>query len=541
LEQKSQASSAPATTPPRESVAGAAGRVSLATGFSRIAGLLREAVAAALLGAGGTASSFVLAFRIPNLLRDFFAEGALSAAFVPAFARARAERGDAAAFLLARRVLGTLLLVTSVIAVLGIVFAPAVVAVIAPDAPASVVDLTVDLTRILFPFLPLAAAAALLMGVLNTYRRYFVPALAPAFFNVVAVLGGLGMLALGWDRPDRLVHAATGWAVLAVLGGVAQVAVQSPLARRVGWRGLPLPDLRFSDPGVRTVARRMAPVVLALAGTNVMLLIVTALASRDEAWPAILNYAFRLVHLPIGLIGVAVGTVVLAAGSRASASGDTAGVDELVGRGLRLNWFLALPAAVGLAVLAEPLMRLLYQRGNFRPEATRLAAEALVAYAPGIVFYAGVKAAAPLFLARGNTRAPVLCSLAGILVTIVAAFAGVGPLGFRGLALAVAAGATTNYLLLRALGRRAYGPASAVPGGFLLRVGVSAGVMGAAGFALERVLLGGDRAVASGALHAALTLGAVAALAALYFVVVSALGVEEAGWVRRRLGRRRAA
>ncbi|MHC5011332.1 MAG: murein biosynthesis integral membrane protein MurJ [Planctomycetota bacterium] len=519
----------------KEGVAGPASRVSLATATSRVTGLLRESVFAAVIGAGGAASAFVLAFRIPNLLRDFFAEGALASAFVPTFARARRERGDAEAFLLARRVTGTLAVVTGVIALLGILFAPVVVAVVAPEAAERVRDLTIRLTRVMFPFLPLAALAAVAMGVLNTHRRYFLPALAPAFFNVVAVIGGLGMLALGWDRADRVEMAVTAWAVLVLVGGAAQILVQVPLLGRVGWRGPPVPDLRFRDPGVRQVARRMAPVILSLAGTNVMVVIVTALASRGLEWPAWLNYAFRLVHLPIGIVGVAVGTVVLAAGSRASAAGAQEDVDDLVRRGLRLNWFLALPAAAGLAVLAEPVIRMIYERGNFTATDTRRVAEALLFYAPGIVFYSGVKAAAPLFLSRGDTRTPMFCSLGGILVTLVSAFALVGTLEFRGLALAVGAGSCANYLLLRALGRRRYGPGSSPTASFLLRVALATMLMAAVGLLVSTLWLPGDEAVASRWGQAGLTLALTLVLAALYFVVAERLGVAEAAWARGRL------
>ncbi len=526
---------------PRAGVARPASRVSLATGGSRVLGLARESLFAALIGAGWEASAFVLAFRIPNLLRDFFAEGALASAFVPTFTHVREQEGEARAFQVARRVMGTLLLVTAAIAVLGVVFAPEVVVVIAPEASGPTRELTIRLTRIMFPFLPLVAVAAVAMGVLNTYRRFFVPALAPAAFNVVAIAGGLLMLALSWDDPDRALWAVTAWSVLVLLGGAAQVLVQIPLLRRVGWRGWPVPDPRWRDPGVRTVTRRMAPAVLALAGTPVMVLITTALASRGDEWPAWLNYAFRLVHLPIGLVGVAVGTVLLAIGSSRAATGDDRGLDDLVRKGLRLTWFLALPAAVGLWALGEPIVRMLYERGRFERSDTVAVAEALSYYAVGIVFYAGVKAAAPLFLARGDTRTPMVCSLAGIAVTISLAFLLIDPLEYRGLALAVALGSTSNFALLRFLGRRRYGPASGVEAGFLLRLLAAAGGMGALGWGVSRLWLVGDRAVASGLLSAGLTLAFTAVLALLYFLGAAALGVEEAGWARRRLlGRGRA-
>jgi putative peptidoglycan lipid II flippase len=283
----------------------------------------------------------------------------------------------------------------------------------------------------------------------------------------------------------------------------------------------------------------MAPVLISLAGTNVMLVIVTALASRGDGWPAWLNYAFRLVHLPIGLVGVAVGTVLLAAGSRSVAAGDPAALDGIVGRGLRLTWLLALPAAVGLFVLAEPLIRLIYERGRFHASDTLAVSRALKAYALGVVFYAGVKASAPRFLARGDTRTPMQCSVAGILVTIAAAFLFVGPWGYVGLALSVAMGSATNYAGLWVAGRRRYGRRGVVGAAFLARIGGAALLMAGAGILASRLWLVGDGAVASRPLRVGLTLGLTVALAALYLLAASVLGVEEVAALARRLGWRR--
>jgi putative peptidoglycan lipid II flippase len=387
----------------------------------------------------------------------------------------------------------------------------------------------------MWPFLPLVALAAVAMGVLNTHRRFFVPALAPAFFNVVAVAGGLAMLAAGTPPEEAVV----GWSVLVVAGGAAQLLVQVPSLRAVGWRGRPRFDLAFRDPDLRAVVKRMGPIALSLAGTNVMLLVTTGLASRGDGWAASLNYAFRLVHLPIGLVGVAIGTVLLAAGSRESAAGDAAALEGLQRQGLRLNWFLALPAAAGLLVLAEPLVRVIYERGRFGEGDTADVAAALRCYAGGIVFYAGVKAAAPQFLARGDTRTPMLCSLLGIALNLVLSLALVGSLGFRALALAVAAGAAANYGALRFGAGRRFGPGSAPGWGFLLRCGAASAVLAGLGAAASATLLARDAAVASGIAYAALTLAVVAALGAAYFVAAAALGVDEVAWVRRRLFGRR--
>lgn len=518
----------PAAGPPPERVAAAAGRQSLATLVSRLTGLLRETVAAALFGLSATSDALVFAFRIPNLLREFFAEGALSSAFVPVLARARREEGEARANLLARRVLGTLTVVTGAVTLLGIAFAPEVVAFVAPEADAALQPLTVSLTRVMFPFLMLASLAAAAMGVLNTQRRYVVPALAPAAFNVVAVAGGVVLLAAGVPEVPAL-HV---WAWLVVAGGLAQVLVQVPSLRAVGYRGLPQPDLAFRDPLLRTIARRMGPVVIGLAGTNVMVLITTMLASREAGWASALSYAFRLVHLPIGLVGVAIGTVLLAAGARRAAEGDAAGLDDLVRRGLRLSWFLALPAALGLLVLAEPLVRLVFQHGRFTAAAVADTAEALRWYAVCVVGYAGVKAGAPVFLARGDTRTPMVCSLAGIALNLAVALLLVGPLGFRALALAVGAGTGLNFLLLRQIALRRYGPGSAPGLPFLVRVGLAGAAMGLAGWALVDLWPGGH---GPGRLATVLL---VPVLAAVYFLAAALLALPEAAWVRARVLRR---
>lgn len=525
----------PAAPEPPEPVARPAGLVSLATMCSRVTGLLREAVFAGLFGTHEVADACVFAFRIPNLMRGFFAEGALASAFVPAFAEAREREGEERAFQLARRVLGTLGAAAGLVVLLGILFAPAVVSVVATDAPAAWRPLTIRLTRIMFPFLLLVAWASVVMGVLNTYRRYFLPALAPASFNLVTVVGGGVLLVLALPAQAT----ATAWAALIVAGGAVQLLVQLPALRKVGLPFRPRLDARLRDPGLRVIVRRMGPVVLSLTATNVMLVITTAIASREVGWASSLNYAFRLVHLPIGVVGVALGTVVLAAGSRRSARDDRAGVDDVVRRGLRLNWYLALPAATGLFVLAEPIVRLVYERGSFGPESAARVATALRWYAGGIVFYAGVKAAAPHFLAHGDTRTPVLCSLLGIGANLAVAFGFVGSLGFGALALAVAVGAATNYLALRAFARRRHGPASAPGWGYLLRCLLGCAVIAGIGWVTLGLLPGRDGAVAGRWLQGLLTVGLVIFLAVLYFLVTAALGIEEGALLRRRLLRGR--
>ena len=258
----------------------------------------------------------------------------------------------------------------------------------------------------MFPFLMLAALAAAVMGILNTYRRYFVPALAPAAFNLVAVAGGGVLLLLGLPEVPAL-HV---WAWLVVGGGLAQVLVQLPALRAVGYRGAPVADLRFSDPLLRSVAARMGPVVIGLAGTNVMLLITTMLASREQGWAPRSPTRSAWCTCPSGSWAWPSARCCSPPARGARPRATRRGSSELVRRGLRLSWFLAAPAAVGLFVLAEPLVRLVYQHGRFGPGAVADTAEALRWYAAAVVGYAGVKAGAPRLPGPRATRARRCCA-----------------------------------------------------------------------------------------------------------------------------------
>src|SRR3989442_14439629 len=250
-------------------LARAAGLVSALTLLSRVLGLVREQVYAALLGAGPQADAFQIAFRIPNLLRDMFAEGALSAAFVPTYARALKEGGRAEAHRLVSRLLTLLTAILGVLVVLGIVFAEPLVALLAPgfdDVPGKA-ELTVLLTRIMMPFLPLVSFAAVAMGMLNAEERFGTPAFSPAMFNVVAILWGLALWALGFDPS----HGAIGWALGTLLGGLAQLAIQVPALRQAGWRFVP--QWAPGDPGIRRIAVLMAPATVGLAAVQVNLFV----------------------------------------------------------------------------------------------------------------------------------------------------------------------------------------------------------------------------------------------------------------------------
>ena len=281
---------------------------------SRVLGLVREQVFAAFLGAGSYADAFLVAFRIPNLLRDLFAEGALSAAFVPTYTREMKEGGQERAHQLASRLLSILAVVLAVVILLGLVFTRPLVEFLAPGFDPSKMDLAIFLTRIMLPFLPLVSFAAVAMGMLNAQGRFGIPAAAPVMFNVVSIVWAAGLWAMGFG-PEQVV---IGWAIGTVLGGAAQLLIQVPPLWREGWRYRP--EWKPGDPGIRAIGRLMAPATVGLAAVEVNILVNTIFASHEDGAVAWLGYAFRILYLPIGIFGVAVGTVtttgLVAAGRR---------------------------------------------------------------------------------------------------------------------------------------------------------------------------------------------------------------------------------
>jgi putative peptidoglycan lipid II flippase len=421
------------------------------TSLSRVLGLVREQVFAALLGAGLYADAFQAAFRIPNLLRDLFAEGALSAAFVPTYARALKEGGRERAHELAARLLTVLAVLLAVLVALGFVCARPLVRLLAPgfEAVPGKFEIAVGLTRVMLPFLPLVSFAAVAMGMLNAHRRFAMPALAPAVFNVVTVLWAAGLWAMGFGAAQ----VATGWAVGTVLGGAAQLLVQVPGLRAEGFRFRAL--WAPSDPGLRAIARLMAPATVGLAAVQLNIFVNTGFASHEPGAVSWLQYAFRLLYLPIGIFGVAVGTVVTTGLAHSAAAGDHEGMRDAVERALRLLLFLTIPATAGLMALGVPIVRLLFERGRFSPHDTQQTAAAVVLYCIGLVAYTSVKVLAPAFYALGATRVPLVASASAVATNLAFVLAFHGQLGFRAMALGTALGALVNTAVLAsAFGRR---------------------------------------------------------------------------------------
>ena len=461
-------------------IARAAGLVSAMTLVSRVLGLVREQVFAALLGAGYYSDAFRIGFRIPNLLRDLFAEGALSAAFVPTYARTAKQDGHAEAFRLANRVLTLLAVVLATLLLLGVVFAHPLVGALAPgfEREPGKAELTVLLTRVMMPFLPLVSFAAVAMGMLNAEERFGIPALAPALFNLVAIVWAAVLWAMGLP-PERV---ALGWAVGTLLGGLAQFLVQVPSLGRLGWR------FRFDwaprDPGLLRMVGLMAPATVGLAAVQVNIFVNSIFASQDTGAVSWLDYAFRLLNLPIGLFGVALGTIATAGLARRAAEGDMDGLRLTLRQALSMLAYLTVPASVGLMVLGVPIIRLIYQHGRFRAEDTLPTATALFLYSFGLVGYTGVKVLAPAFYALGRSRVPLVGSVLAVATNLVIVWIAYPRFGFRAIASGTSTGSLLNAAILIAAFERLVGGLRGQ--GFfrpIARMVVAAAVMGAATWA----------------------------------------------------------
>ena len=438
-------------------LAKSAGLIGLATTASRLLGVARETVLAAVFGASASPQmdAFNVAFRVPNLLRDLFAEGAMTAAFVPTFTRTLTARGTADAWRLGNMVMNALLLVTSVLALLGILFAPQITGAFAPEfaeIPGKL-ELTTDLTRIMLPFLTLLAVAAAMMGMLNSLRRFFVPSLSPAMFNVASIFSALVLAPL---MPAVGMEPIVGIAIGTLLGGLGQILLQWPALRREGFRYQPI--ISFRDPAVLEILRLMGPATLGLAAVQVNVFVNTYLATGQEqgavSW---LQYAFRLMYLPIGIFGVSIATASLPDISRQAAADDLRSVRASVSRGLRLMLMLNVPATIGLIVLAGPIVAMIYERLAFNPIDTANTAAALMFYAPGLVGYSAVKIASPTFYSLRDSRTPVLVSVLSVGANLAMNLALVRVLGYRGLALGTAIAAVLNAVVLLWLLRRRLG------------------------------------------------------------------------------------
>jgi len=531
---------APATVaPPARRAAGhgvvrAAAVVGAATLASRILGFLRDLLVAQVFGAGPATDAFFVAFRLPNLLRRLVGEGALSSAFVPVFTDYLTTRPRAELTRMLRAVAGGMLAVLAGLTVLGVVAAPVLVRVMAPGffADSATGPLTVRLTRVMFPYLFFVGLAALAMGVLNAHRHFLTPALAPVMLNL-GIIGSVFLLV------PHLEQRVFGLAAGVLVGGVGQLAIQLPALARRGLLVAPVWDR--GHPAVGRIVRLMTPVALGQSATQLNILVDTMIASFLVGGSvSYLYYADRLVEFPLGVFGIAIATAVLPTLSEQAATRDPAGLRATLSFALRLAAFVSLPAAVGLLLLREPLVRVLYQRGHFGPTETAQTAWALGFYAVGLVGFASVKIVAQAFYALGDTRTPVKVSVGVMALNSVLAVALAFPLRHGGLALATSCAAAANTATLAWLLHRRLGPAP-----------VAGARRGWARIAAASALLALALLVATalwppprGRLAEAGWLAAMVGGGALLYAGVSAaLGSEELalaiGPLRRRLRRRR--
>jgi len=464
-----------------------AGLIGAATATSRVLGLVRDQLLAYYFGAGHAMDAYNVAFRIPNLFRDLFAEGAMSAAFVPTFTRQLAAEGRDRAWRLGNIVINALVLVTFGLVLLGMIFTRPLVTVFAEryaEVPGKI-ELAIALARIMFPFLMLVAVAAAFMGMLNSLRRFFLPALSPATFNFAAILvipALVPVLRANGIQPIFAVAVAT------LVGGLAQMGVQWPALRREGFRYRPI--LAPSDRGLREILVLMGPGTVGLAAVQVNLLVNMLLATGEGAgaisW---LNYAFRLMYMPIGLFGLSIATAALPSLSRHAARDDLAAMRTTLSSSLRLMLILNVPATVGLIALARPIVSLLFERGSFTAADTAATAAALIFYAPGLLGYSAVKIAVPSFYAVHDSRTPVLVSVATMVINVAMNVTLVRVLGYRGLALGTGVSAIVNAgALLWLLRNRLGGLDERRIATSFVKVLVASLVMGAAAWGAEQWL-----------------------------------------------------
>jgi putative peptidoglycan lipid II flippase len=507
----------------------AAAVVGAATLVSRVLGFLRDLVVAQAFGAGPVTDAFFVAFRLPNLFRRMVAEGALSSAFIPVFTDYLTTRSRADALRMFRVVLGAMLLILATVTLAGMLAAPLLVRVMAPGffTDSATGFLTVRLTRLMFPYLFFVGLAALGAGMLNVHRHFVTPALAPTMLNL-AMIGAVLLVVPRLDQP------VLGLALGVLVGGVGQVAIQLPALFRRGL--LVLPAFDFRHPGVRRIVRLLTPVALGQSAAQLNILIDTIIASFLVGGSvSYLYYADRLIEFPLGVFGIAIATAVLPTLSEQAAAGNPAALRVTLSFALRLAAFVSLPAGVGILVLREPLVRVLYQRGEFGPVEAAQTAWALGFYSFGLVGFASVKIGAQAFYALGDTRTPVKVAIAAMALNSALAIALAFPLRHGGLALATACSATANSLALAWLLRRRLGTVP-VPGALRgwVRITAASAVLLAA-----LLLAGGLWPPPVARLPGTLWLAAMIAGGALvYFAAHWALGSEEIEYARRVVLRR---
>jgi putative peptidoglycan lipid II flippase len=523
-------------------------KVSAAVMASRVLGLVRDVCFAALFPRH-LMDVFFMAFKVPNLLRDLFAEGALSQAFVTTFSKKVKSDGPESAWVLANKMMTLTVVFMSAVTLVGIGVAPWIVELLTALARSGEtprvynpdeVALIVTLVRIMYPFILLVSLAALVMGMLNARGVFGMPALSSCFFNLGSILGGVGFGY--WLDPTWGSRALLGLALGVVIGGLAQLACQFPALGRVGYRFVA--DFRWKDPGVRQILRLMGPAVIAASVVQINVVVNSMFAySLVEGSVSWLNWSFRLMQLPIGVFGVAVATVTLPALSRAAVGGISDDFRVTLGKGLRLVTFLVLPSTLGLMLLAEPIISVIFERREFTPLDRVQTAAALRAYGVGLLFYSALKILQPAFYAIEKRWFPMMVSILALLMNLALNYTFVFILGWDHSALAMTTSitASVNFIILYLVMRKFAGDLGTV--GLLGLVGKLAcagALMGAVCLAANRLFF--TDLAGTALLIKIASLGAtVAVAAAVYFAIAKILRVAEAeealGLITRRLRR----
>ncbi|CAG37128.1 murein biosynthesis integral membrane protein MurJ [Desulfotalea psychrophila] len=404
-------------SPTKAKIGRSAAVIGIAVLCSRLLGLVREQVFAGLFGAGFAYDSFVVAFRIPNLLRDLFGEGALSAAFVTVFSDYNTRKSLDQTWQLASNILSFFAVALSLIVLLGIFCAAPLVDLLAPGfaLTAGKSELTVTLTRIMLPFLVCISLAAVVMGILNTKGRFFVPAIASSFFNLGSIIGGTS---LAYILPEYGYPAIAGMACGTLIGGLLQLAVQIPSLYRLGFRYKP--QLRITDPGLLRVLKLMVPATIGLSATQLNIFINTSFAaSCGQGAVSWLNYAFRLVQLPIGLFGVALSIAMLPLLAQQASLKKIDEMKETMTSSLTMVFALTLPATFGLIFLSRPIIMLIFEHGAFTAADTMATAQTLGLYAVGLFAYSANKILVPAFYAINKTKYPVIASFIAVACNLI--------------------------------------------------------------------------------------------------------------------------
>jgi putative peptidoglycan lipid II flippase len=503
--------------------------ISSMTMLSRVTGLLRESLFARAFGASSWSDAFIVAFRIPNLLRRLFAEGAFAQAFVPILSEYKTQEGEARTKVLVDHVATTLVWATVLVSIVGIIFSPALILLIATGLERNTE--AVLMTRLMFPYIACMAFVALAGGVLNTWRQFKIPAFTPVLLNVAFILASLFLV-------QFLQTPIYAMAIAVLLGGILQVAIQFPALRKIGM----LPHLSINplsglrDPGVRRMLQKMGPAVFAVSAAQISLMINTNIASRLASGSvSALSYADRLMEFPTAMLGVALGTILLPSLSKANAEKDHTEYSSLLDWGLRLTFMLALPAAVGMATLAEPLIATLFHYGKFSAANVHAATLPLMAYSAGLVGIILVKTLAPAFYARQDIKTPVRIAIGVLFATQAMNYLFVDYLNFQvaGLALSIGLGACINALCLF-IGLRRRGIYVAQPGwpAFLAKLLVAVAAMGAicwcAQARIDWTAMHAHAWLRAGALFAIIGVAA-----AVYFAVLMVLGFRVHHFKRR--------